>query len=290
MHRSLPTAWQPAAPPAHYAALAEEGVAARRASRTAGLRALNNEAKRALFERALSEVQPLGALRVVDLCCGRGGDVGKFLELSEALGLPLAYVGVDVSAEQVSRGRARHPGAPGVRWGVSDCFAPGKARQAALEAAPEMAAGAHLVSCQFALHYACSSAERLGALLDAADSLCAKGGVFALSTTDAGPLLEYALQEQSPDAVCRVALEEPVPGGAFGAAVHFRLDDRVNDREWLVHAPTVISELARRNFQLILWENLQNFTAQSGCSFRGVTSEDWGVCRLYAVGLFRKAV
>lgn len=290
MHRSLPTAWQPAAPPAHYAALAEEGVASRRASRIAGLRSINNEAKRALFERAISELDtpPVGGVRIVDLCCGRGGDVGKFVELSEAITEPLAYVGVDVSPEQVSRGRARHPGAPGIRWAVADCFSPEKAAKAVLEAAPDMAGGAHIVSCQFALHYACSASTRLHALLDAVDALCVDGGVFCLTTTDAGPLLEYALQEQSADAVCHVTLEEPVPEGPFGAAVHFRLDDRVNDREWLVHAPTLVSELQRRGFEKILWENLQDFSTNSGCSFRGVTSEDWGVSRLYAVGLFRK--
>lgn len=181
MQKSIPTAWQPAAAPQHYAVLAEEGVAARRNSRISELRLINNDVKRALIADALRAVDAPRVL-VADVCCGRGGDIQKIIDGAGRANL--TYVGADCSPEQISHARARWPSMPGVHWVVADCFAPG-AHKAFTEAEPLLAGGAHLVSCQFALHYAFDSASRLGGFLDSVSELCAAGGYFAFTTTDA---------------------------------------------------------------------------------------------------------
>lgn len=272
-----PTTWQPL----HYSEVLEDTLRQRAESRIHGLRCLNNEVKRRLISEAVGARE---TLRVADLCCGRGGDFQKFLDVSAERGASLAYVGVDVTPEQVALARGRHPEKAGVRWMVGDCFSEQTARQI-LE---ELGGQAHVVNCQFALHYAFKDSRTLTGFLNAVKLLCAPGGSFVFTTTDKDTVIEYATQEQHGDALCTVTLDENLPDGPFGAGLHFRLDNRVNDHEWLVHEQTLHSELVRRGFKRAKYENLQRFAHKAKCRVAGLTQEEWAIARLYSVGRYSK--
>ena len=272
-----PTTWHPL----HYGDVLEDSARGRLSSRIAGLRLLNNEVKRRLIQAAASTAPADTPLRVADLCCGRGGVVQKFVDASDGRGL--RYVGMDVTAEQISIARDRFASrGEELTWIVGDCFAEPTAR-AVLEA---LGGKAHVVSCQFALHYAFKESRILMNFLNVVRDVCAPGGSFVFSTTDADMVIEYATQEQHDDSACSIALDAALPDGPFGAGLMFKLDDRVNDREYLVHKQTLHAELVRRGFVRKKLQNLQHFASANKCAavVPKLTHEDWSLARLYVVG------
>lgn len=283
MHKTAPTAWQPV----HYADLLEDSTRGRLTSRIAGLRLANNEVKRKLIEDASRNFRG-STLRVVDLCCGRGGDVGKFVHQAQVCGVPLSYVGADVTVEQIAAARLRVSQSSSIKWMVADCFSEDTARAIVAE----LGGRADIVSCQFAMHYAFRDSNTLSKLLESVAILCAPGASFIFTTTDSDMIVEYATQEQHRDAVCSVQLDDRLPDGPFGAGITFKLDTRVNDKEWLVHQPTLHAELARRRFVRGRMENLQHYAHVRNVPqlIPSLKHEDWAICRLYIVGHYTAAL
>ena len=124
----------------------------------------HNECKRVLVEWASGRA---GAGGVVDVCCGKGGDVYKWR------GRCARYFGIDHSSPAVAEARARAASA-----GLG----------AATFAVGDAAAGPPLppcgvVSCMFGLHYFKPGA-RLNALLDRVAAALHEGGVFVGITVD----------------------------------------------------------------------------------------------------------
>jgi len=128
---------------AHYDAAA---AAAAADARTTRLRRAHNELKR----RVLGAL-PAGA-RVLDLGCGRGGDLGKWAACAPP---PARVLGLDASAASVAEARARAAawpgGAPWAQFRV--CRGVGERDDLALGAFD-------LVTCMFALHYFFDAPER----------------------------------------------------------------------------------------------------------------------------------
>lgn len=157
-------------------------------------------------------------LRIVDLACGRGGDVGRF---SRAVGSAFEYFGVDVSANQITAARAREkagywPSCTTTRWAVADAFDP--------KAVAEIAPGPQfdIVSIQMALHYAAESEARMANALDNAAALCAPGGALIITTTDWRHLIAYATLGSdfaTDDDICTVKVLDWADKGEFGVKV-----------------------------------------------------------------------
>lgn len=271
-----PTTWQPL----HYGKVAEDSASGRRNSRIAGLRLFNNEVKRRLIRDAATTTET--HLRVADLCCGRGGDIQKFVDVSDGR---LVYVGADVTPEQISCARERTPETSSIKWMVADCFS----ENTAAPVLDHLGQKADIVSCQFALHYAFRDSRTLSNFLNLVASVCKPGGSFIFTTTDSDTLIEYAIQEQHSDALCSVTLEEPMQDGPFGAGVFFKLDARVCDREWLVHRRTLHAELTRRGFAKVQLANLQHYASKKKCALSVPTMsyEERSIARLYIVGHYK---
>lgn len=298
-HNAMNTGWQV---PSHYDTLAEDSVRQRQEDAIAGVRVLNGFAKGLLIREAVNAVKS-DAVCVVDLACGRGGDVGRF---TRAAGdRPLTYVGLDGSANQITAARAREasgnwrlPAQSRLAWAVCDCFGPDAVR-AARAIGP---ARHHVVSIQMAIHYAAESRARMEAALDNVAALCAPGGVLAITTTDWERVVAHATLAADGDAaatdVCSVTLQLPWHD-EFGAKVRFKLGSRVDDDEWLVYRPVVQAMLEERGFQLVHWTNLQALLADSlrapavYAEWRAharatITAADWDVVGLYCAALFVK--
>ena len=138
------------------------------------LRCEHNIAKRILIDWASSWAPR--PLRVVDLACGKGGDVSKWDRHDIC-----TYIGFDQSraAIEEARRRARHTS---FVFEVNDCIA------------CNIPSNTSVVSMQLAIHYFCDKEERVRALLRNISAALVKGGLFILSTMDWPQCQEFGQQ------------------------------------------------------------------------------------------------
>lgn len=130
-----------------------------------------------IFGAAIRDTLLHNPPRIVDLACGRGGDIGRF---ARAIGKPFDYVGIDVSANQISAARIREKNGDwpaATRWAVADAFGP-----ETISAIASMGCGSQfdVVSIQMALHYAAESEARMASAIDNAAALCKPGAAVVV--------------------------------------------------------------------------------------------------------------
>ncbi|KAK3099088.1 mRNA cap guanine-N7 methyltransferase, partial [Teratosphaeriaceae sp. CCFEE 6253] len=91
----------------HYNAVPERGREWRRTdSQIKGLRSLNNWIKSTLIQKfSRPDVPPQHGLTVLDMACGKGGDLGKW---EKAPMPPALYVGCDIAEVSVSQAKDRY--------------------------------------------------------------------------------------------------------------------------------------------------------------------------------------
>jgi mRNA (guanine-N7-)-methyltransferase len=281
---------------AYSGAVKRARVETRDASVDFGVRAYSNCVKAVLVERHV----PRGASRLLDLCCGRGGDLDKFQRQQVQ-----EVVGVDASQAQIEEARqrvARMGGSMRVELHHQDA--------AAFSASPHYAY-ADAVSCQFALHYFASTDDRLQSLLRVVSAALRPGGCFFGVTTDAHAMRSAAARavvrghagwadalhrvDLSPQLVAHI--EAATPGLACGLGYRFNLASGLVDasEEFLVdlHSPA----FQQAGLKLQYATNLHDFAADAhfarlAASFRvpaPLPVLDWGVLNLYTAFCFIKA-
>ncbi|KAI0933671.1 hypothetical protein AcV5_005759 [Taiwanofungus camphoratus] len=241
----------------HYNARPEVGVTQRQDSPIIGLKNFNNWVKSVLITRFAHPVlaaspDPPGAPpgmgarrggrgRVLDLGCGKGGDLTKWAKARIR-----EYVGVDIAAVSVDQARERYLSTRGgPRFAASfhalDCYT--HALRIALAGDAALARPFDAVSLQFCMHYAFESARKARTMLaNVAGSLRA-GGVFIGTVPDAAQLMDRldALPAGAQDlswgnSVYRIRFEDRASRPVFGHRYWFFLKDAVDDvPEYVVH-------------------------------------------------------
>lgn len=243
---------------AHYNAVPERGRDWRKTdSRIRGLRSFNNWVKSCVIQKfAPAEdhvpgamergvISPDGQLCVLDIGCGKGGDLGKWQQSTQPVQL---YVGLDpaeVSIEQAreryrqmySRGRGggrggrggynRRPAPPlfEAQFHVKDCYAGSVGdveivRQVGFASSTlSSSRGFDVVSMMFCMHYAFESEEKARQMLKNVACALKKGGRFigCIPNSDviSSKVEEFNKQaeEQRKSREARGDKEEPVEDG-----------------------------------------------------------------------------
>jgi SAM-dependent methyltransferase len=156
-------------------------------------------------------------LRIFDVACGTGGDVGKFLKSASDSGCKIrSYLAADVSAESVkacaerllkARREVPESGAAVVDLGRRDVF----------HVLPPWAklGSFHIASCQFALHYFFESEGSLRTLARSVGRLLAPGGVFLCICADGEEISRVLILDHARrrHASCPPATTTSVPYG-----------------------------------------------------------------------------
>ncbi len=174
----------------HYNSLADRHRTLDSGSQILHVRNLHNWIKAVLIGR---HMRPGHA--VLDMACGKGGDMLKF-----KAGNCAHYVGVDIAAQSVCDAVARYNGSHG-RGGMPfpAHFIAADICDGALETAFPPAVAFDLVSCQFALHYAFSSAERARAVMRNVACRLKPGGAFVGTLPDANVLVRRLREVTRPN-------------------------------------------------------------------------------------------
>lgn len=283
-----------------------------------GARNMNNFIKSCLLGHYLSP-----NCSVLDIACGKGGDMAKF-----RAGRIAHYVGVDIAkasvehaidrynAEQVDYQRKDSKPYPfTARFLAGDCFA--------TDLASHLPIGLHfdVVSCQFAIHYAFESEMRARQALRNMASRLQPGGHLVGTTVDSDVLLAKLRASHAsatpgqfgnkhfrvmfdPEFVGEGKVESALKRNPFGLRYMFTLDSAVeNVPEWLVPKAVLVSLAEAEGLQLVRWANFHDFfeeesgpqmdllhrmrVFQAESDFRH-TEAEWEVSYLYTVFAFQK--
>lgn len=228
----------------HYNKRREVGREAREFSPILPLKRFNNWVKStliALYSRP-SETQGVGP-RVLDMGCGKGGDLRKWDRLR-----PSMMVMIDIAEVSVEQARQRHEESSG-NWPAEffafDCF-----QHSLRDVIPEklLAPRFDTVTMQFCLHYGWDTETHARRMLENVATWLRTGGTFIGTIPDAETI--YARLQASPDPaslqfgndIYRIAFDEAAGPGEqpFGHRYRFFLQDAVDDvPEYVVDWPTL---------------------------------------------------
>jgi len=199
----------------HYNAVPERGREWRKtASTIKGLRSYNNWVKSCIiqkfspdesFEASASSAggfAPRDELLVLDIGCGKGGDLGKWQQAPQTVGLYVGLDPADVSISQArdryremtqrggggrGRGRGGHGRPPprifDARFHVKDCFGESIGdinivKEVGFDPNPLSRKGFDVVSMMFCMHYAFETEEKARNMLRNVANALKKGGRF----------------------------------------------------------------------------------------------------------------
>lgn len=245
---------------------------------------------------------------VLDLCCGKGGDLFKWSQAKCT-----SYVACDTAALSVQELANRYnqmksaPFRPTLL--VGDCF-----QHRISQYLPEHTTF-DVVSCQFAIHYAFETENRVRTLLQNVTDRLKPGGFFIGTTVDANVLVRKIR------AIDQISIETPVysvtfdeeyaskhfaPGNPYGIRYTFTLDQSVEDcPEFLVHFPSFEAVAAEFDLELVLLCNFhtffKEFSSEKYPRYRDlllsmkvlnaegtISAEQWDAIYLYTAFAFRK--
>lgn len=197
------------------------------------LQRFHNDAKRALLD---TFARNAGSL--LDLACGRGGDIHKWRNLGIA-----TVLGLDISAESVQEARERYANAQADNAGSACTF-----QQADLRAPWHAGSQYDMCTCMFALHYFFGSERDAHTVLRTASASLRPGGYFVGIVPDALMVNERIKHGPFDNGVMRVEALWSGKPACFGSAYTCCIKDTVTEhatdvREYLVYG-TVLAAVA----------------------------------------------
>lgn len=238
----------------HYNQVEQKDIKERRKSDIIALRCFNNAMKSLMHQIAMRTLNiGLGRtgepLRVLDLGCGKGGDLPKYIRNNQ-IGLVVGADIADVSIEQCKE-RFKKAVIPHSRRFRGEFFVADLTRDVIRKKilALSISDKFNIASSQFSIHYSFESFDQaIRYIYNAAENL-ERLGVFIGTYPDGPKLLKLARNSETPgiyqvDDVLKVefppeSLENPKP---FGTKYHFHLKEVVDCPEFLVH-PLVLKKL-----------------------------------------------
>lgn len=198
---------------------------------------------------------------MLDLCCGKGGDLIKFCKSHVNI-----LVGVDIASVSVSQAVDRYNNLrefrPNAYFYASDCAVADIRPLYEDLQLPKF----DFVSCQFAFHYSFESEAKARRMMKNAAQDLRSGGHFALTTTDSCRLVKKARSIKSDtfgNDIFKVkfdnidAINNPTE---FGCKYFFSLEGAISDcPEYLVH-PVVLKRIALdEGLELVWYERFHDF-------------------------------
>lgn len=284
----------------HYNARPNTSVEERVKSPIYHLRNFNNWIKSCL----IAEFTPPRAV-VLDLCCGKGGDLPKWCSAAIR-----HWVAADIAGESVKAAEERYESRRtsfSALFVTTDCF------ETRLSEHLDGRLWFDLVNCQFALHYAFSSEARVLTLLRNASDRLKNGGWFIGTVPNANWIVKKIRNCEANtfgNSVYSIKFpplkdQEPRVFPAFGAQYTFSLTDAVQDvPEYLVHFPTLERLAAqvglklrmKRTFHEVFCEKVKKDADLHRLLFRmeavdehgTITPEEWEAAGIYIAFAFQK--
>ncbi|KAL1741882.1 mRNA capping enzyme-domain-containing protein [Schizophyllum fasciatum] len=255
---------------AHYNARPEVGVDKRVESPIFALKAFNNWIKSVIitkFAHPALQHSPNYSRKdrqrgkVLDLGCGKGGDINKWQKANAK-----DYIGADIAAVSVQQGRQRHESLRGPRpeahFFALDCFS-----ESLRDALPSelLRKPFDVVSMQFCMHYAFETEAKARCMLGNVSDYLRPGGVFVGTIPNADFLLDHLRElPAEKDELCwgnsvySVKFDSREHDSIYGHRYWFYLQDAVdNVPEYLVHWEPFVELAAEYGLSLVYKDEFQ---------------------------------
>ncbi|XP_017152729.1 mRNA cap guanine-N7 methyltransferase [Drosophila miranda] len=236
----------------HYNELKEGGRRDRQKSKIFFMRNFNNWIKSQLINEYMAlikESKRVGdALRVLDMCCGKGGDLLKWEKaaITHIICTDIAEVSVEQCQRRYQDILERAEKSKYANKFTAEFFACDSTLVRLRERYKDVTLQLNLVSCQFAFHYCFESLGQADCMMRNAAECLEPGGYFIATMPDAYEIMRRK-REAGPDAqsfgndVYNIKFDcetDPLP--LFGAKYQFHLEGVVDCPEFLVHFPTLV--------------------------------------------------
>ena len=193
--------------------------------------------------------------RILDLCCGKGGDLNKWriANISHATFADISPVSVDQCKDRYLSQRAKF----GAQFFAVDCFSEHFLPTIWKEGKMLF----DVVSCQFAYHYSFASKESLLSSLKSISSVLPVGGTFIATLPDAETIYRRLLRSQSMEfgnSIYRIRFSGHDKGAfvKYGQKYEFWLKDAIdNCPEFMVHGETLKANAKAFGLKCTYWKN-----------------------------------
>ncbi|XP_046414451.1 mRNA cap guanine-N7 methyltransferase [Neodiprion fabricii] len=255
----------------HYNTLESKGLTQRSQSRIVHMRNFNNWIKSMLISEYLGKARQgkghRAPFKVLDMCCGKGGDLLKWSKanITHLICADIAEVSVEQCQSRyndlLNRSSNNRGFAPvfTAEFISADCTKV-RLREKYKDASCQL----DLVSCQFAFHYSFESLQQAECMLRNAGESLRPGGYFIGTIPDAYDLVsrwqksdtnKFGNDIYSVEFLCEDKVKPPL----FGAKYNFHLEEVVNCPEFLVHLPTLAKLALKYGLELVMFERFENF-------------------------------
>lgn len=252
----------------HYNKLDEKGISQRKESRIYFMRNFNNWIKSLLINEYVSKIrskkeeklqpgEPRPTINVLDMGCGKGGDLQKWhrSRVNHVTCVDIAGTSV-AQAEQRYRDmtqRNRNQRPFDAEFITADCT---KDNLRSKYHNPELQFD--LVSCQFAFHYCFESLPQAECMIRNAAECLKPGGFFIGTTPDALEIVRRVRNggggAAAANKVYSIAFDDPAAvqrPPIFGAKYSFHLEGVVDCPEFLVYFPALEKVAEKFGFTLV---------------------------------------
>lgn len=263
----------------HYNKLEEKGRAERSKSRIFHMRNFNNWIKSVLINDFLTKVKQnskLGEpLRVLDMCCGKGGDLLKWEKsgITHLICTDIAEVSIQQCEERYKTMLERNQRNKFNKIFTAEFFACDSTLKRLREQYKDPSIDLNLVSCQFAFHYCFESLKQAECMIRNAAECLRPGGYFIGTIPDANDIMKRQRDANSSEfgnEIYRINfLCDTETPPLFGAKYNFELDGVVNCPEFLVYFPLLEKLAAKFGLRLVLKERFDDYfdTHKNTCKF-----------------------
>ncbi|XP_055844132.1 mRNA cap guanine-N7 methyltransferase [Episyrphus balteatus] len=243
----------------HYNKLKEAGLGERSRSRILYMRNFNNWTKSMFINEYLNKIKnsrKLGEpIRVMDMCCGKGGDLFKW----EKGGIT-HLICTDIAEVSVEQCKSRYDGMMnrnnkmGSRFSA-EFFACDSTLVRLRERYKDRSLKLQLVSCQFAFHYAFESLTQADCMVRNAAECLEPNGYFIATIPNANEIMRRLRQSENRKSfgndLYRIDfISDADKPTLFGAKYQFHLEGVVDCPEFLVHFPTLVKLCRKHGLQL----------------------------------------
>jgi len=251
----------------HYDNLPDKGKEQRKDSRIYFMRNFNNWIKSTLIQEYVVKIKSNKedgyGLKVLDLACGKGGDLLKWQRsnVRHVVGVDIAGTSIEQCKERYQDMKAKNRG----RLFSGEFYAADCTKARIRDQYEDKNIEFDLVSCQFAFHYCFESLPQAETMLKNISENLKKGGFFIGTTPDSRDIMSR-LQNNGGNSFGNSVFSVTFPESAdlkklpfFGAKYSFHLEEVVDCPEFLVHFPTFVKLAEKYGLMMVGKERFQNY-------------------------------
>lgn len=249
---------------AHYNHLEEKGLKERFNSPIFYLRNFNNWVKSVLIQEYTDKIREKDygkALRVLDICCGKGGDLSKWQKarVERVVFADIAQVSVQQCETRYQDLRKRCGHLYSAEFIAADCT-----KDTLRDKYTDPSISFDLVSCQFGLHYSFESLSQARRMLTNISECLRPDGYFFGTIPDAYEIVSRAQKSDNYTFGNRIfnikLLFDPKEGyPLFGAKYDFHLEGVVDCPEFLVNFQLFVKLAAEFGLELVYKARFADF-------------------------------